>query len=233
MFFLKIILFAVLCGLIFVPHDALLSLLNIVLLLMLLAVSEGCIKAWKFVAKSWHLLRWLLLPILLLHALFTPGEMLFDTSVVPISYEGMQLGLALGLHLSEIYMLTLFLLRILSIYMCLRWLMRLPYWHSKLTPYLLLMPRIMRDVRVLIRRAYRSWQKKPQRFRALPHHLLDLIEKVQHRSARQALYIWQQWQGSSVNIEAPPMSNWQYKHLIWMLLMAISVACVEWGGAYG
>lgn len=80
--------------------DAWISFLLITLSMLLIRSVE---QGWIRVVRSLNLLRWFMVPILLLHLLFTPGELLVPGSFIPISYEGLQIGLQLSMQLAAIF----------------------------------------------------------------------------------------------------------------------------------
>ena len=69
---------------------------------------------WQLCWRVLRLLRWFMVPILVLHALFTPGRLLLPGMVPLLSMEGLMQGLWLSVHLMSIYATALLMFRLLS-----------------------------------------------------------------------------------------------------------------------
>jgi len=173
--------------------------LQIMLLISVLFVlSPQKHIAMRLCWRNWQLLRWILIPTIVLHAVFTPGAWLFPHFFIPISREGLQLGLNLALHWAAIFTLAMLLAYLFPIQHWLRMLAHVPWLHRELYPYLCLFPRMNRVVRALIRRHYRywnrlSWRHPMHKLAQLPHHILSLLLQMQTHSQRAAKQLWEHW----------------------------------------
>ncbi|MDQ6954436.1 MAG: hypothetical protein Q9M20_03230 [Mariprofundaceae bacterium] len=184
--------------LIAVPHSWPRSLFHIALFLSLTLVLQGDRKkAWQHWVRSWRILRWLLIPIIVLHGLFTPGEIIWVNFTVPISYEGLSLGLHLSLQLSEMFVGALLLGYLLPMKVWLEVMTLNPiikrYLSPYVSPYIRLMPIMIRGVRVLVRRTYFSWYKETNKLSLFPLYIKTLLDDVSKYSHRRALYVWNSW----------------------------------------
>jgi len=148
--------------------------------------------------KSWHVLRWLLIPILVFHIFFTPGEIVWVGLALPISYEGLTLGLHLSLKLYEMFMCALLLGRLLPMRLWLESLSNIRILQHYLIPYLRLMPMMLHRVPILVRRTYQVWYLEPKKVKTLAHYMTELVMAVEKDSIRRAKYVWLAWDNPKV-----------------------------------
>ncbi len=189
---------ALIAVVIFLNHVWVWSLFHLIYIMLILRILDKDYQSsWL---KPWYLLRWLLIPILVLHILFTPGEIIFVGYALPISYEGLQRGLGLALHLSEIFFAAILLARLLPLLIWIKAISYIPKLHQRLLPYLCLMPRIIVGVRVLVRKTYKQWRLEPLKFQMLPLYISRLVEGVENYSNRRAKYVWQGWDKSVLSV---------------------------------
>ncbi len=189
---------ALIAVVIFLNHAWVWSLFHLIYIMLILRILDKDYQSsWL---KPWYLLRWLLIPILVLHILFTPGEIIFVGYALPISYEGLQRGLGLALHLSEIFFAAILLARLLPLLVWIKVISYIPKLYQCLLPYLCLMPKITVGVRVLVRKIYKQWRLEPLKFQMLPLYIARLVEGVENYSNRRAKYIWQGWDRSVLSV---------------------------------
>jgi len=141
-----------------------------------------------------RLLRWLVLPILLLHMLLTPGAVLWPELPLPISREGAQRGVWLSLHLVEMFMAAMAMSRILSWYEWLQWLAKWPGIGSQLVRDARLFVLIQRDVRLLLEKQRRKWRQNRFDLVLLAKLLAETLMQALGRSELQASRLWRHWQ---------------------------------------
>ncbi|MBN4077217.1 hypothetical protein JYT48_03010 [Mariprofundus ferrooxydans] len=68
---------------------------------------------WLTSMRLLRLMRWFLIPILVLHALLSPGQLLLPEWFVPITREGLMQGIRLSLHLSAVFFVAMLMFRLL------------------------------------------------------------------------------------------------------------------------
>jgi len=177
-----------------IEHAWIWSLAHLFLFLLLMLILEGNIqKVWCSWVKSWRILRWLLIPIMIFHVLFTPGEIVWVGFVLPVSYEGLTLGFHLSLKLCEMFVCALLLGRLLPMQVWLQAITHVDILQRYITPYLRLMPVMLRRVPVLVRRTYRAWCLEPKKVKKLAIYMTELIITVEKDSRRRAKYAWSSW----------------------------------------
>jgi len=172
---------------------------DISLLLPLLALSVSLLywmsSSWQPVMRAARLLLWLVIPVLLLHLIFTPGALIWPGSFFPLSREGLHEGLWLGLRLCALFYAAMLLSRSLSreewSYYCLA----LPYPGVAIFPYV----RLSLPMREMVSRALAESRRSidlsgglkdsPKIMRALG----EVIATVWHGSAGVAEKVIRQW----------------------------------------
>jgi len=167
------------------------SLIHIMTCMILFLVYEK--KAWKILLDTWRLLRWIFIPTIILHAFFTPGEIIILGMPWAISYEGLRLGFQLALHFMEIYFLVMVVNMILPLRRWLVMLARNQYLSQYMSPYIHLFPKMVRDVRVILRRSFRLWRLSKDKWCMLPKTLMLVMVDVDTRAKLQANRVWHGW----------------------------------------
>lgn len=153
-------------------------------------IAAGAAPLWA----AMRLLRWLVLPILLLHMLLTPGTMITPGLPLPISWEGMHRGVWLSLHLVEMFVAAMALSRLLSWREWLQWLASWPRVGGHLVTDARLFMLMQRDARHLIDRQRGKWRQQ-QRFdlASLAKLLDETLQQMLMRSELQAARLWRHW----------------------------------------
>jgi len=167
------------------------SLIHIIACIILFFVCKK--EAWKILRDTWRLLRWIFVPTIILHAFFTPGEIIILGMPWAISYEGLRLGLQLALHLMEIYFLVLVMNMLLPLRRWLAMLMNHQYLSQYVSSYAYLFPKMIRDVRVILRRSFRTWRLSQDKWLSLPKTLMLVMVDIDGRAKLQANRIWHGW----------------------------------------
>jgi len=168
--------------------------LHIVLMVMILWILENHPHEVKRLCwRGWQMLRWLLIPTLVLHAIFTPGALIFPHFFIPISNEGLALGATLAWHWASIFTLAILLGYLFPAQHWLDAMIHFPRLYHALYPYLRLFPRMNLLIRALLRRHYRQWKKRSHKITQFPPAILSLLQCMQYYSKRSALHLWVHW----------------------------------------
>jgi len=117
-------------------RSLILSLIVIMLLALCIRLLDGC---WKSLFHMLKLLRWFVIPILLLHLIFSHGELILPSTVMPFTWQGLQQGLWLSVHLSTIFIAAMLMFRALNRVEWNRLILSLPFVGRKLVVYLIMM----------------------------------------------------------------------------------------------
>jgi len=172
---------------------------------------------WKTVTRGWRLLRWLLIPIVLLHLLFTPGEVLLTRFPLRFSSEGLHRGLWLSLHLATIFYAALVLARMW------RYEEWLGYIHiiagRRMAAHLLLLFPLWRDIQALIRVYQRQWRLRGS-LSMLGQAALGLARATIRQGRARAGALWLRWHDDMHLVLAGPTQAVEMStatSVIWML----------------
>ncbi len=164
---------------------ALLQLLLFVFILMNLE------KGFYTFQKSVGLLRWLVIPIIFLHAFFTPGELIL--SGMPVSIEGLQTGFWFALHLSVIFFSAILLSRLLADKEWIRVTLKLPVLGMKMFPYILLMHASWERIKIMLKDEYSDWRGHEKGMQSFVMHLALMPVKILKESHVYANDVWNNW----------------------------------------
>jgi len=148
--------------------------------------------SWLVIFQTYHLLRWILFPMVLLHLIFTPGEVLFHHGP---SYEGVYAAVWYALHLSVIFLSGLLLSRSLTLKEWLVLFGYMPWVGKKLHVLLQLMWPMYLDFKQRLMLFRMQWQLKRQ-WRYFPTALLAVMIHVLAHGRVHAQQVWLRWDGA-------------------------------------
>jgi len=141
-----------------------LSMLLAVLAAVMIRLLDG---NWRTSLRLLRLLRWFVIPILLLHILFTPGQLLWPGGPIAVSREGLMMGIRLSIHLASMYVMAMMMFRLISQAEWLHLLMRLPCFGERMMIQALMMISMkqhMGSLLLYLRHQFRlrnDWKKTP------------------------------------------------------------------------
>jgi len=168
--------------------------IGISVFLLLLSVTLICFLDGHTLTtiRLLRLLRWFVVPIILLHALFTPGQLLWPEFFIAISWEGLTQGLKLSIHLSVIFFVAMLMFHLLKRAEWLSYLLALPYVGKHLATYVWMMScmkmnngRLLGDLRCQFR--LRKDMKRA------PLLLMSAFRKSLNDASEHACLLWLRW----------------------------------------
>ncbi len=180
----------------------------------------------RLLKESIRLLSWLVIPILLLHALFTPGELLVKGMAIPVSIEGVQLGGWFAFHLIVIFLSALVFSRLLSKDEWISFMLRMPGWGERLVPYALLLESGLKKNREIVRREYGSWYSCGKKLRQLPIHITIALTDTLNENRKDASRLWHDWDQRVLSISDGSQSGKQTRSIA--TTAAVIAAAVVW-----
>jgi len=185
----------VVLGLSLLLTAALNNLFYIAVIQLLISVSLLIVmtSGGRLLKESIRLLSWLVIPILLLHALFTPGELLIKGMAIPVSVEGIQLGGWFAFHLIAIFLSALVFSRLLSKDEWISFMLQIPGWGERLVPYALLLESGLKKNGEIVRQEYSNWQSCGKKLRQLPIHITTALTDTLNESGKDASELWHDW----------------------------------------
>jgi len=77
--------------------------------LMLVAWVDG---TWLNIRRAMSVIKWFVVPIILLHVLFSGGERIWPATGLPLSLDGLRAGTELSLMLAIFYLVAMFISRL-------------------------------------------------------------------------------------------------------------------------
>ncbi|RMG91043.1 MAG: hypothetical protein D6703_06015 [Zetaproteobacteria bacterium] len=204
-----------------------LSIWGMLLVIMLSGVLIALIERHvRTLMRAVKVLRWLVLPIIAVHGLATPGEILLGGAHVHLTREGLLQGCYLALHLVQFYFAGLCVGRFWPASQWLHAIARLPGVGSRVYPYLVLLFPLRASILQVLRGLQESrcgrkgWQ-------VWPYLLESGISRSLWLGRRHAEALWlrwgrqaEVWSGSRETVPALPAA--------WWWLFVISFLAVGW-----
>jgi len=152
---------------------------------------------WQTIVRLVRLLRWFVIPILLLHMLFTPGTLLFPGFPIGISREGAMAGISLSLHLIAIYLVAIMLFRLLHQYEWLQLCASIPGIGRQLALNAMMMISLKQVIGRLLGQLRDQFQIR-LRWQQSPLLLIAAFRFTLQEAACYARMLWLRWPESSV-----------------------------------
>ncbi len=148
--------------------------------------------SWITTLRLLRLLRWFVLPILLLHLLFTPGQLLMPGWPLPVSREGLMQGLWLSLHLITIYAVAILMFRLLKQHEWLGLLMRLPRGGELLLIRALMLISMKKQITELLLHLRQQYRLR-RNWKQLPLLFMALFKRALTDAGMHAQALWLRW----------------------------------------
>ncbi len=177
-----------------------------------------------------RLLRWFLVPIILLHALFTPGQILWPDFFIVISREGLLQGLKLSLHISALFFVAMLMFRLLKRAEWLSYLLALPYVGKRLVTYVWMVSCMKMNSSLLL--GDLRWQFRLRKdVKRFPLLLMSAFRQSLNDASEYACSLWLRWPAQVVSLsplsmqQRPPAIHYDAASL---LLAIIGLAAFLW-----
>jgi len=190
-------------------------------MLILLRYQDGSRRA----IRALLLLRWLVVPIILLHALFTPGALIISGMAWPISVEGIESGLWFSFHLVVVFFAAMLFSILLTQKEWIDTSLKVPLIGHRVLPYAMLLDKCWSRIRKMLGDEFSSWRKEQKGLRHLVLRLSIMPSealKVTHEIANE---VWNNWDEYLKGIVAE-------KHALVVssvsTLLAVSAALLMW-----
>jgi len=179
-------------AILFIDHDILLLLAALAVSMLLLRCMHA---TWKPLIRAARLLMWLFIPIVTLHLIFTPGQLIWPDSDIPFTQEGLYEGVWLALRLCALFYAAMLLSGSLGREEWALYCLRLPLIGARLLPYV----KLALPMRALVsRKMAEAKQQMPgveglSSFPRMLNALTALFTGVWHGSAAEARLVWDGW----------------------------------------
>ncbi len=162
------------------------TLTGVMVLVLLVWMLNGGVRLWRLLL----LLRWFLVPALLVHALFTPGELWWPG--IPVSKEGLMQGVRVSLHLVLLFLAAMWMTALLRRGEWLGLVAAIPPIRRYVAPYLLLLPAMYREIRMLLTELGNRWRLQG-RWPHFPVLLLSAMRQGLRTGRSVAAALWLNW----------------------------------------
>jgi len=194
-------------------HSLLLSVLYLTLSVCLIRLLEG---SWLTVIRLFRLLRWFVMPILFLHALFSPGALIFPGLPLPLTWEGINQGVWLSVHLSTIFAAALLLSRLLQRSEWMHALMLLSFASKRIIILQMMMSAMKINITGQLRHLRQQWKLRSD-WRMAALFVLASFCMALAAGRDQARMLWLRWPTAGNGMYLGLAANEQQGSHSWML----------------
>jgi len=165
------------------------GLLLVMLAVVIIRLLDG---NWSTSLRLLRLLRWFVIPILLLHMLFTPGQLLLPGWPIGVSREGLRQGLWLSIHLSSIYTMAMLMFRLLVHAEWLRLLMLLPRFGERMMVQMFMMMSMKQYMGMLLSYLRQQFRLRDD-WKKMPLVLMAAFRQALADASTHAQMLWLRW----------------------------------------
>ncbi len=169
---------------------------SILLSLFLAALAALLIR---FIESNWltmlrlsKLLVWFIVPILILHALFSPGQLLLPGTGIPVTEEGLHLGLLLSARLAAMFTAAMLMFRMLSQAEWMHVIVAVPMIGKRMLPFVWMIRPMQQQVGFRLRLIQRQYGLR-RHWRMLPQVLLSACAQALATATPVSRTLWLRW----------------------------------------
>jgi len=164
-----------------------------VLLVLLSALFLRLVDAdWSRVIRTLGLLRWFVIPILILHACFSPGRFIFPGVPLSLTWEGVTQGLYLSVHLAAIFFAATALFLCLNRREWFKAILNLPLINRELAVYVVMIAPLRGSVGCMLQLLRQKWQLR-KGWIEFPLILVSAFRSTLAVSAEHSRQLWLRW----------------------------------------
>lgn len=149
---------------------------------------------WHNIIRLLRLLRWFVVPIFLLHALLSPGQLVLPGTALPWTREGTFQGLWLGIHFSTVFVAAILLFKLLFRSEWLQGMLSIPLLGRHLHVYLLLVAAMKKNIGEQLGHMRQQWRLRPD-WRSAAVFVLASFRMALAAGREQAWMLWLRWPG--------------------------------------
>jgi len=171
-------------------HDVTVALIQMsVVILLLLFCFDGATP----LLKSAKLLAWLVIPIVLVHSLYSPGAIILPQFAIPISMEGAKTGAGLSLHLCLLFFAALLFSRQVEKGEWYLMAVRIPRFGNRIITYIILLDQCGDEIRAIIKDVMIEWKANSGNLSKYAEILATMPSSILKKSDEIAESIWRDW----------------------------------------
>lgn len=179
---------------------------------------------WLTTLRLSKLLGWFVVPILLLHALFSPGQLLLPGTGIPVTKEGLHLGLVLSTRLAAMFTAAMLMFRMLSQSEWLSAIVAVPVLGKRLLLFVWMIRPMQRQVGFRLRLIQRQYDLR-RHWRMLPQVLLSACAQALAAATPVSRTLWLRWP-VQVEMHSAYRSTGMAAHLSSLMLGIIGLTCM-------
>ncbi len=157
-------------------------------LLLIILLIRG--RAADHLQRGWHLLRWLLIPVVALHLVFTQGTLLFPDAPWSPSVEGIQGALTRALRLIDWFLAAVISANLLTTDEWKRVLRSLPLIPDHWKRAVAALPPLLHVTTITIRQMRHRWRMERPPLRDFPASAAAAVAMILWRGDRNAEAYW-------------------------------------------
>jgi len=176
-------------ALVLMQHALQPTLLLVLLLICLLRLLQG---SFVPLFRLFRLLRWFLLPILLMHAFFSPGELVMQA--LPLTWEGIHQGIWIAAHFCNLFLAAMLLAGLLRQGEWFGMLAAVPLLDKRVWEYVIMLSMMNRCISTLLRQINEQWQLR-KKWSFAPVMLISAFQQAIESGREQAHAAWLRWPG--------------------------------------
>jgi hypothetical protein len=199
-------------------HTVQTSFLLLILLVFVLRFLHG---SFVPLIRLFKLLRWFLLPIFIVHALFSPGELLFMGLPIPLTQEGIQQGVLIAIRFGCLFLAAMLLANLLRQQEWFALLAAAPLLNKRICEYMIMLAMMNRRVSDLLRQINRQWMLR-KKWTYAPAMLISAMRQSIASGRDQSHATWLRWPAdpyvwmrSGPAAEAARVNADMYKIILW------------------
>jgi len=193
-----------------------LSVFSLTLSIYLIHLLED---GWLTVIRLIKLLRWFVIPILLLHALLSPGQLILPEWPLSVTWEGVHEGVWLSVRLSTIFAAALVLSRLLRRSEWMHGVMLLPFAGKQIIVYQMMMSAMKINITEQLHHLRQQWNLRPD-WRKVTVFLLSSFRMALSAGHEQARVLWLRWPAAGNGMHLELAADEQNMSHRWMLSLA-------------
>jgi len=176
-------------ALVLMNHALQTSIFLVFILVFLLRLLHGNFAP---LIRLFMLLRWFLLPILIIHGLFSPGELLIKNFPFPITWEGVWQGVWIGVHFTALFLAAMLLANLLRQREWLALLAAVPLLNKHICEYMIMLAMMNRRISDLLGQTNRQWLLR-KKWSYAPAMLIGAMRQSIAAGRDQSHVAWLRW----------------------------------------
>lgn len=184
---------------------------QVIMALLQLAISVTILvlleRSVFIILKSVKLMAWIVVPTLLLHAVFTPGELVTSNAAISVSIEGLRSGFWFALHLIVLFFSAVLLSKLLTYREWIHILLHVPVAGRRLLPYALLLESLREGVGSQLQSEASEWRSQGMGIRNFASKMVLILVQGLKQGRSSASRLWHDWDQQVATMQKPELNR--------------------------